>query len=110
FETHPHTIRGILSGCTDGHWYHAGNKFYEKFCKVIGQEPYLYMKKMRYSNSPEILQSYSSVFDNFIDECCERKDPYDSYSDMSMLDLYRAYLIYAGTHGSDTVYGTLDSF
>ena len=27
-----------------------------------------------------------------------------------MLDLYRAYLIYAGTHGSDTVYGSLDSF
>lgn len=105
FEVHPHSIRGILSGCTDGHWYHSGNKLYEKICKVIGQEPYLYMKKMRYSNKPEILQSYSSVFDNFVDDCCEKKDPHVPYCDMSMLDLYRAYLIYAGT-----VYGSLDSF
>ena len=110
FDVHPWTIRGILSGCTDGHWYHVGNKFYEKFCKVIGQEPYLYMKKMRYSSKPEIQQSYSIVFDNFIDECCERKDLQDPYCDMSMLDLYRTYLIYAGTHGSDTVYWSLDSF
>ena len=110
FESHPHSIRGILSGYTDGHWYHAGNKLYEKFCKVIGQEPYLYMKKIRYSNNPEILQSYFSVFDNFVDDCCEKKDPHDPYCDMSMLDLYRAYLIYAGTHGSDTVYGSLGSF
>ncbi len=110
FGTQTSAIRGILSGYTDGHWYHAGNKFYEKFCKAIGQEPYLYMKKMRYSSKPEIQQSYSIVFDNFIDECCERKDLQDPYCDMSMLDLYRAYLIYAGTHGSDTVYGSLDSF
>ena len=110
FESHPHSIRGIISGYTDGHWYHVGNKLYEKFCKVIGQEPYLYMKKMRYSNNPEMIQSYSSVFDNFVDYCCEKKDPHDPYCDMSMLDLYRAYLIYAGTHGADTVYGTLDSF
>lgn len=110
FETHSSAIRGILSGYTDGHWYHVGNKFYEKFCKAIGQEPYLYMKKMRYSVNSEIHQSYSSVFDNFIDKCCERKDPQDPYCDMSMIDLYRAYLIYAGTHGSDTVYGTLYSF
>ena len=110
FETHPSAIRGILSGYTDGHWYHAGNKFYEKFCKAIGQEPYLYMKKMRYSSNPEMHQSYSSIFDNFIDECCERKDPQDPYRDMAMNDLYRAYLIYAGTHGSDTVYGNLYNF
>lgn len=110
FESHPHTIRGILSGYTDGHWYHVGNKFYEKFCKTIGEESYLYMKKMRYSNNPEMLQSYSSIFDNFVDDCCEKKAPHDPYCDMSMLDLYRAYLIYAGTHGSDTVYGSLDSF
>lgn len=110
FECHPHVIRGILSGYTDGHWYHTGNKLYEKFCKAIGQEPYLYMKKMRYSVNSEMHQSYSSIFDNFVDECCEKKDPHDPYCDMSMLDLYRAYLIYAGTHGADTVYGTLDSF
>lgn len=110
FEAHPSAIRGILSGYTDGHWYHAGNKFYEKFCKAIGQEPYLYMKKMRYSAKPEVRQSYSSAFDNFIDKCCERKDPQDPYCDMSMNDLYRAYLIYAGTHGSDTVYGNLYNF
>lgn len=110
FECHPHAIRGILSGYTDGHWYHTGNKLYEKFCKAIGQEPYLYMKKMRYSVNSEMHQSYSSIFDNFVDECCEKKDPHDPYCDTSMLDLYRAYLIYAGTHGADTVYGTLDSF
>lgn len=110
FEAHPSAIRGILSGYTDGHWYHVGNKFYEKFCKAIGQEPYLYMKKMRYSANPEMHQSYSSVFDNFMDECCEKKDPKDPYCDVSMIDLYRAYLIYAGTHGADTVYGTIDSF
>lgn len=110
FETYPSAIRGILSGYTDGHWYHAGNKFYEKFCKVIGQEPYLYMKKMRYASNPEIRQSYSSVFDNFMDECCEKKDPKDPYCDVSMIDLYRAYLIYAGDHGADTAYGTVDSF
>ena len=68
------------------------------------------MKKMRYSANPEMRQSYSSVFDNFMDECCEKKDPKDPYGDVSMLDLYRAYLIYAGTHGADTVYGTIDSF
>ena len=110
FEVHPSAIRGILSGYTDGHWYHGANKFYERFCKVIGQEPYLYMKKMLYSANPEMNQSYSSVFDNFIDECCERKNLQDPYCDMTMLDLYRAYLIYAGTHGSDTVYGSLGSF
>ena len=110
FESHPHAIRGILSGYADGHWYHAANKFYERFCKVIEQEPYLYMKKMRYSVNSEMHQSYSSIFANFVDECCEKKDPHDPYCDMSMLDLYRAYLIYAGTHGADTVYGTLDSF
>ena len=68
------------------------------------------MKKMRYFVNSEMHQSYSSIFDNFVDECCEKKDPHDPYCDMSMLDLYRAYLIYAGTHGADTVYGTLDSF
>lgn len=37
FESHPHSIRGILSGYTDGHWYHAGNKLYEKYGILIIQ-------------------------------------------------------------------------
>lgn len=110
FNTHPSAVRGILGGYTDGHWYHAGNGLYERFCEATGQEPYLYMKKMRYSANPEMHQSYSAVFDNFIDDCCERKDPKDPYCDMSMIDLYRSYLIYAGTHGADTVYGSQDTF
>lgn len=110
FEAHPSAIRGILGGYTDGHWYHFGNGLYERFCKEIGQEPYLYMKKMRYSANSEMHQSYSAVFDNFVDDCCEEKDPRDQYCDMSMIDLYRAYLIYAGTHGADTIYGSQGTF